>query len=302
MNLKSGIIEVFDQYSQFTSLKDFNNHLEMWLVVHKHEFSKGELVGLKRLARFAAKIPGVSNAKIGTILKAIHKEYHDNGISRSTFKRMILKAKKLQILTVYETERKNGSQSSNLYVFNRFSNNEPPKVEKMNHHNKTIVPFKTNNQEINKRNKQMPNNKHLENQELNNIEEKILNRSEVKLDHSFVNDRVPKPFVQLVKYFLPEAKTIEEFWHMTQIAAYRNNREKEPGQVLDIAINSFKQLVSKLKSAKSIKKPIAYYFGILEKKFEKLYFEELDEMGFGDCGNGLVFRGIINGEMISIAL
>ncbi|MGG1397308.1 hypothetical protein ABE288_05680 [Bacillus salipaludis] len=129
MNLKSGQIQRFAEYSQFENLKEFNNHMEMWLVEHKQEFTKGELVGLKRLVRFSAKIPGVCNAKIGTMLKAIHEEYHDHGISRSTFKRMIQKTSKLGILTVYETERKNGSQSSNLYIFNRFPQNEPPKQQ-----------------------------------------------------------------------------------------------------------------------------------------------------------------------------
>jgi hypothetical protein len=99
----------------------------MWLLEHKQDFTKGELVGLKRPVRFAAKIPGVCNAKIGTILKAINQEYHDNVISHSTFKRMVQKAKEMGIITVSETERKNGSQSSNLYVFNRFP--------KMNHPN-----------------------------------------------------------------------------------------------------------------------------------------------------------------------
>ena len=64
---------------------------------YKKEFTKGELVGLKRLVRFSAKIPGVCYARIGTVLKAIHEEYHDHGISRSTFKRMIGKAKALGI-------------------------------------------------------------------------------------------------------------------------------------------------------------------------------------------------------------
>src|SRR3954449_2027831 len=113
MNLKSGKIEEFGQFSQFSNLQEFNHHIEMWLLEYKHEFSKGELVGLKRLVRFAAKIPGVCNAKIGTLLKSIHDQYHDNGISRSTFKRMIFKARGFGIITVFETERKNGSQSSN---------------------------------------------------------------------------------------------------------------------------------------------------------------------------------------------
>ena len=105
MNLKSGRIEGFEGYSQFNSVKEFNTHVEMWLAVKKQEFSKGELVGLKRLVRFSVKVPGVSNAKIGTLLKAINEDYQGNGISRSTFKRMIIKAKELGILTIHETER-----------------------------------------------------------------------------------------------------------------------------------------------------------------------------------------------------
>jgi hypothetical protein len=112
---KSVRIEQYESFSFFTSLTEFNTHMEMWLAVCKHKFSKSELVGFKRLVRFAAKIPGVCNAKIGTVLKAIHDEYEGNGISRSTIKRMIQKAIGLGILTVHETERKNGSQSSNLY-------------------------------------------------------------------------------------------------------------------------------------------------------------------------------------------
>jgi hypothetical protein len=262
MNLKSGQIDKFVEFSQFASLKEFNNHLEMWLVDGKQEFSKGELVGLKRLVRFSAKVPGVCNAKIGTILKAINEEYNDNGISRSTFKRMILKAKELGIITVYETERKNGSQTSNLYVFKRFPMNEPPKQEEMNHPKETINLFKTNKQEINKRTEEQS-----------------------ELDHTFVSDRVPQPFVQLVKYFYPEAKTIEEYWKMSQIAAYRNNREKETAQVLETAIQSFRQLINKIKLTKVVKKPISYFYGILTKKFDQLFWEEMYEMGFGETSN-----------------
>jgi hypothetical protein len=255
MQIKSGNMEEFKHYSQFSSLKEFNHHTEMWLSEHKHHFCKGELIGLKRLIRYSAKIPGVCNAKIGTILKSIHEEFRGNGISRSTFKRMVLKAKAIGIITVYETDRKNGSQTSNLYVYNRFPSNEPPIKEKLDHQYKTNNLSKTNKKDINK-------------------------RSEEPLDETYTSDRIPNPFDQLVKSFFTEAKTIEEFWKMTKIAAYRNNREKEEDKVLEYSIHSFKQLILKLKSTKKVKKPIAYYYGILNRKFENLYFEELFDMGF----------------------
>ncbi|MBS8263894.1 hypothetical protein DYI25_05515 [Mesobacillus boroniphilus] len=264
MTIKSGVIEGFEKYSQFCSLKEFNHHLEMWLAVFKHDFSKGELVGLKRLARFAAKIPGVSNAKIGTVLKAIHEEYNELGISRSTFKRMIIKASNLGIFTVYETERNNGSQSSNLYVFNRFPNGEPPRKEKMNHHNKTIIPSKTKTI-------------------INNKREETADRQKITMpteEHLFVSDRIPKSFIELAKYFFPSAKAIEEFWRMTKIAAYKNNQENETDTILSVSLDSFRQLVRKMKSTVQVKNPAAYYTGILNKKFQEIYFSELMEMGF----------------------
>jgi hypothetical protein len=254
MNLKSGRIEGFEQYSQFESVKEFNTHVEMWLAVKKQEFSKGELVGLKRLVRFSAKVPGVSNAKIGTLLKAINEEYQGNGISRSTFKRMILIAKELGILTIYETERKNGSQSSNLYSFNRFPQSEPPKAIKLDQPKETNNLLKTNNQKINKR-----------------------NEAPIELDPTFVSDKVPQAFVQSVKYFFSDAKTIEEYWHMVQIAAFGFECQQQTEDVLEIAIQSFKQLIRKLKSTKQVAKPIAFFYGILTNKLKELYLNQLPE-------------------------
>ncbi|MFP5114078.1 hypothetical protein ACSU64_17055 [Bacillaceae bacterium C204] len=255
VGLKSGNIEGFEQFSQFSSLQELNTHIEMWLAVHKHDFSKGALVGLKRLVRFSAKIPGVCNAKIGTILKAIHEEYNDNGISRSTFKRMIQKAKDLGILTVYETERKNGSQSSNLYSFNRFPSNELPKEEILNPPKETNNLLKTEKDQKIKERKEEPS----------------------ELDHTYVNDRVPQPFVQLVKCFFPEAKTIEEYWKIVKITAYQHLWEYDPKLILDVAIQSFKQLIRKLKFNNNIKNSFGYFYGILEIKFFMLYHEALED-------------------------
>jgi N-acetylglutamate synthase-like GNAT family acetyltransferase len=253
MNLKSGRIEGFEGYSQFKSVKEFNTHIEMWLAVKKDEFSKGELVGLKRLVRFSAKVPGVCNAKIGTVLKAINEEYQGNGISRSTFKRMILKAKDLGILSIYETERKNGSQSSNLYSFNRFPQNEPPKAKKLDHPKETNNLL--NNQKITKR-----------------------NEAPIELDHTFVSEKVPQAFVQAVKYFFADAKTIEEYWHMVQIAAFRFEYDQHTDDILSIAVQSFKQLIRKLKSTKYVVKPIAFFYGIVTNKFKELILNQVTEV------------------------
>ncbi len=46
----------------------------MFLADHKKDFTKGELVAFKRLARCSVKYVGVANAKIGTLLRAINEK------------------------------------------------------------------------------------------------------------------------------------------------------------------------------------------------------------------------------------
>jgi hypothetical protein len=195
------------------------------------------------------------------------------GISRSTFKRMILKASEMGIFTVYETARKNGSQSSNLYVFNRFPMNELPDGDQLSHQYKTIIPSETNIKKNNKREEKGDEEQSSEIQQVKPIAE------QAPEEHHFVSDRVPSDFVNLVKYFYPTAKSIEEFWRMSMVAAYHNNYEKETDLLLSVSMESFKQLVRKLKSKVEVKNPIAYFTGILNRKFQERYFEELYDMG-----------------------
>jgi hypothetical protein len=114
----SGRIENFKEYSQFDSLKSFNTTIEMFLADHKKDFTKGELLAFKRLVRYSAKYFGVANAKIGTLLKTINEKLNGFGISRSTFERMLRKAKGFGILTVKNTVKPKGGKGHNVFVFN----------------------------------------------------------------------------------------------------------------------------------------------------------------------------------------
>lgn len=136
----------------------------------------------------------------------------------------------------------------------------------MNHHNKTSNLSKTKNIKIKER-KEIKSSKPSE------------DMNSKPLDYTYTSDRVPYSFSRVVRYFFPEAKQIEEYWKMAQIAAFRNNCESHTDLVINMAVHSFKQMISKFKVS-SVHKPIAYYYGILNKKFEELYFEELYEMGF----------------------
>lgn len=60
-----------------------------------------------------------------------------------------------------------------------------------------------------------------------------------------------------------------EMW----LAVHKNKLTK--GELVGL-----KRLIRKMKSAIEIKNHIAYFYGILHKKLEELYFEELFELGF----------------------
>lgn len=89
--------------------------------------------------------------------------------------------------------------------------------------------------------------------------------------------KVPQTFIQLVKYFFSDAKTIEEYWHMVQIAAFRFDCQHEADDILTLSIQAFKQLIRKLKSTKLVKKPIAFFYGILINKLKEHFLKKLFE-------------------------
>jgi hypothetical protein len=119
--MKSGAWEEFKAFSQFQSTEEFRHHMAKWMLDGVNIFTKGEWVGFHLLAGFSEKIPGICHLPIAEMVGAIPEKEPDHKISRDTFKRMIKKAKVHGILTVYETVRENGSQASNLYVFQTFS-------------------------------------------------------------------------------------------------------------------------------------------------------------------------------------
>lgn len=264
IGMKSGRIEDFKHLSKFRDTKDFNNHIEQWMIDIKDQFTKSELVALKRLIRYACKFAGVSNAKIQTIVAATHKD--TIGISRSTFERMLRKAKKLGIVKIQNTKR--GSfQGHNVYTFLPY----PSKEEVVKESNlkevdnpeniegaiKTTILSKTNNQHLNKRKE--------------------------PIDSTFTNESVPKTFKNLAKCFFDDANTIESFWNRVQIVAWRNSCEQNTDQVLDVAIVSFKQLIGKMKRSR-VRDAFGYFYGILDKKFNNLFYDELFKLAIQNRG------------------
>lgn len=261
-----GNIKQFKHLSQFTTLKDFNNNIEMWLAEYKNQFTKSELIALKRLIRFSAKVYGVSTASINTILNATQKD--GIGISESTFHRMKRKAVKIGILSIHYTTRKNGSQSSNVWVFNRFTNDTPidhvQKLETQVNQGiddnvseaqmttpKTSIQFKTSN---------------------------LINKRYTGTEAEFTSNRVPEQFRNLVSCFYDKADTIEELWKVVKCATY--TLDYSLAEVTDIATDCFRQLIRQVKRNKVRKSIYACFWGIIQNKLDQMYFEELYELGF----------------------
>ncbi|WP_339171231.1 hypothetical protein [Anoxybacillus sp. FSL W8-1294] len=260
--MKAGNIEQFKHLSQFRDIRDFNNNIEQWMIDLKSKFTKSELIALKRLIRYSARVAGVCNAKIQTLVSACHVAGQE--ISRSTFERMLRKAKKFGLLIVRNTTKENGKQSHNVYIFQRYQS----QISQIVSDSSTIDvaesakidgAYKTNNlletsNNINKRNE--------------------------TLDASFTSNRVPAEFRDFVKYFFNDAKTIEELWKVITIQTYYYTYMSIDDKV-SLAIDSFKQLIRNIKSGRKVRNVFGYYYAIvgaiLDREYENTWMEMYEE-------------------------
>jgi len=228
-------IKHFKHLSNFTSLKDFNNNIEKHLADIKQEFSTKELIVLKRLVRFSAKVYGVSNISIKKLLKAILK--HDNvEVSEATFHRAKRKSIKLGLLEVHSCLRDNKSQSSNLYVFLPYktTHDTPRKDDKgaevatSQPSDKVVVTPLNEANNITKTNKKDTRKDNKEN-----------------LDSSFVSPNVPKELVSIVKSFFNKADEIYSIYSRLQKATIASPETVRDN--LEEYISTFKQSIYRLK-------------------------------------------------------
>ncbi|MBU8689511.1 hypothetical protein [Priestia megaterium] len=243
--MKSGSIEQFVHLSKFNDVKEFNNHIEQWMVDCKNYFTKSELIGLKRLIRYSCKYAGISNAKIQTLVSATHN--NEIGISRSTFERMLRKAKQHGILTVHNTFC-GSNQRHNVYVFNRYQSIK--QVESGASTNEVPESIDVPNQEA----KQVKTNNILIDTYKNNV---IAN--------------VPIEFQNLVKsYYSP--KEVLELWkcvkNSTRYLTYMNELQK-----INLGIKVFKQCIVNMKLGYKIKNIFGYYYHILNESLDNEYRE-----------------------------
>lgn len=247
--MKSGNIKQYAHLSEFTTVEQFNESNQRFLEKYEGKFTKGERLAFDVLTRFSVKEIGICNARVCKLVQAAQSQ--KGGISRSTFERMLRKAKQLGIITIYNTIREQGGYSHNVYVFHRFDRTDRHKLTDRqtpkNEAPPTIQSPKKPQETIN-----------LENKKITEIHRPIHLES---LDYTFVPSYVPDQFTRNVKPFFSTAKKICELWDRALIA-YRSMKFYEPiEEFLPTIIKAFKETVYKWKRKKIEKSFITYYYG-----------------------------------------
>ncbi|KPC98689.1 hypothetical protein LR69_03023 [Geobacillus sp. BCO2] len=97
------------------------------------------------------------------------------------------------------------------------------------------------------------------------------------LDGSYTSNRVPVEFRDLVKCFFDDYKTIEELWKVISIQTYYLSYYTKQDK-LNLAIDSFKQLVRNIKRGRKVRNIYAYFWGIVQKKLDEEYKSILFEV------------------------
>lgn len=264
-------ITSFKELSQFTSLRDFNNSIEQWMVDHKATFTPSERIALRRLIRFCSKIYGVCNARINTLLEAIKDKDCPVGVSRSTFKRMLTKARRIGLLVVQETVRKDNSQSSNLYIFQPYQSNEPPRTE-CEQSKDAMVKEKVDPQ-LNHR-----------------ITTKLFKATKINTSRTYNadphQDIIPDwmmnknpQLVSLASSYFKSSEIKELIVSYMSVAKYSKLTSDE---LVELSVDALKQTIYRIKSRKKISNVFAYYTGTFKRKEKGYRLRQLWE-GLWEC-------------------
>ncbi|TWI59916.1 hypothetical protein [Halalkalibacter nanhaiisediminis] len=260
--MKSGHIEQFAHLSNFSSVKEFNQSIAIALDLHGYRFTKGERMAFEKLVQYSVKKLGVCNARICKLVQATQQQ--SGGISRSTFERMIRKAKKLGILTIHRTLRETGGYSHNVYVFNRF---DKPNSEQLTKRPSAKNPDETSPKH-DKKNTEATLFKTTQNQ---NHRIKTLD----SLDATFTPGYVPQPFVKAVKPFFNCAQEISHLWGRAAIAYHAKKFDSPIESFLPTIIQAFKETIYRYKQKQIQKSFTQYFYGTVAKMLSLIKQESL---------------------------
>lgn len=265
----------YGQYGHFKSLKEFNTNIEMFLAIHKKDFTKTEFIAFQRLRKFGACVFGVATISIRALLKEVQKKDVAEGISESTFHRMKRKAIQKGILKVVEQQGVSRRQSTNIWVFQRFQSESQkidtpswgtegegkirkPMLGKEKVVVETLAPLKTNK----------PIKTNLINKRKAPSDEKGLLRKKRK-----GKSRVPEPLRAILAAYFNDAFTIGEFWRMAKHYVRTSNVNLEEEKLLGLAFQSF-NLVKYLMKKNKAENPVAIFCYSFKRNLQEMMVRE----------------------------
>lgn len=251
--------ETFKNLQTFENIKQLNETVRAYKERFKGELSKTALLVLETLQRYSAKYTGVSFLTKNKLAEMV-------GKSRRTIIRVCQQLEQMGIIRQYEMKRKTDMQQTSNAVVIQPVQKENVTQEK----NEKPVKPSTQKQEMSHQRKQALFSK------TNTYKTKRIKKRE--MDSSYVSDSVPKEFTKVAASFdgFNNADTIEELWKMVRISNYHTNYDK--GTIIRVALESFKQMVRKHVKGK-VENPFAYFYGVLNKKMDVLFFEDLEQFG-----------------------
>ncbi|MGF0348252.1 hypothetical protein ACQR3P_31915 [Rhodococcus sp. IEGM1300] len=279
-------LEDIKKLQRFDTLDDFNESFYIAMKKHRDAFSKGELIALKTLKNWGAKIVGVVYAKIGTIISDLIKRKGEMyAPSRSTFERAIRKAKKLGIIRTIETkqgsksERRRNLKGNNLFIFELFSDSEQLTERK-------------DTQLTERENAETPHNQAVQMPEIEGDALKTLYTSKntlsslrKKRDSSYVQSYVPRFLVNKLKPFYDSADIIEDcFLNAVHImdsyhkGGYEFVTKANFEAFANEAINALVRKERKLSEyGQSVRRPVGYFTNAFKQIVEDAAMNELIE-------------------------
>lgn len=249
--MSSIYMEQYRNLQQFKSVKEFDQYRSRLFYTIKDKLSKGILKVWNVLSQRSLEIPGVCWVQIDTIAK-------DAEVSRSTVERAIRLFKKLGVIAVKETTRpKSGGDGANVYVFQKLGEGAEMKGR---HKAETPCPTKDESQiSENETKTSLVLNKNI----INN--KRTVNRP----------SWIPEQFFNLLKVHFDNIKTIEEYWRAIHAITYKMDLDLDTK--IQIGIDAFKEMKSK---RRKLKKPIAYFVGIVKRKAKREYITGLFDAVF----------------------
>ncbi|QST00981.1 hypothetical protein IMZ31_05260 [Pontibacillus sp. ALD_SL1] len=271
-------------YQTFSSVNELDQHVRGFLRRYKWELSEGNLEILTYIWRHSVKYPGVSFAKVNTIVST-------TGRSRSTVIRTINRFENMNLIKRVATIRPNGKRGVNLLLFQPQEAFLTPCDDTLPDTAVDTVPIEA---EFASPNGSTPEfhkeaeNKQGEKQPL--MTKKIEGRPGARfdVDYTFLPSYIPASFVEVAKPFFTPVE-VDRVWGCIYRAYKREQMRQSIEEYIEAITLAFKQVVFLYKQGKIKKEFCGYLYSCVleslrqEKRKETIqcsdsvYFDWLNE-------------------------